>query len=108
MIRKPHRHAAFIHAYADGAKIQMLIDNNDNWMDVDQPDWSGMAYRIKKEFQYPPSTLSYGSLCDIVNAARKLPGLEGDETKIARLAADMAVAEFIESGAMRDYLESLK
>jgi hypothetical protein len=110
IFKKPHRHAAFIHAYADGAKIQMM-DNGfagfGNWIDLDQPDWSADIYRIKPEPEglYPKSTLGYGELCDIVNAARKLPGGEGEQTKIARLAADTAIAAFIESGELKKYVD---
>lgn len=108
IFKKPHRHAAFIHAYADGAQIQMLDYPGGNvWLDLERPDWSADVYRIKpvQEGLYPKSTLGYGELCDIVNAARQLPGGEGEQTKIARLAADTAIAAFIESGELKKYVD---
>lgn len=109
IFKKPHRHATLIHAYADGAKIQMRDAQwgRDQWLDLEQPDWTAEEYRIKPEPEglYPKSTLGYGELCDIVNAARQLPGSEGEQTKIARLAADTAIAAFIESGELRKYVE---
>jgi hypothetical protein len=46
-----HKHAELIHAWADGAKIQKLV--NDEWVD-DDPLW-GMytEYRIKPEEKKP-------------------------------------------------------
>ncbi len=44
---EPHKHAELIHAWADGAKIQMR--NADTiWIDTDHPMWNiGTEYRIK-------------------------------------------------------------
>lgn len=105
--KKPHRHSALIHAYADGAKIQLRSHPGGAWVDVEKPDWTGDEYRIKpqQESPYPKSSLNYSQLCDIVNAAVRLPGNEGDQTKIARIAADSAVAEFIESGEMKKFID---
>ena len=49
---KPHKHAAIIKAWADGAQIQYLRDPGvrDQWCDCATPIWSGSAtYRIKPE-----------------------------------------------------------
>ena len=43
---KPHKHADLIKAWADGAEIQVLIDNN--WHDAASPCWDfGCEYRAK-------------------------------------------------------------
>lgn len=47
MTKTPHKHAALIKAWADGAKIQWLYGNT--WVDREHPDWSGKEYRIKPE-----------------------------------------------------------
>lgn len=107
MKKTPHQHAALIHAFADGGKIEMYTSHN-GWIEVPNPDWTAPQYRLKPRKEYPASTLSYNELSDIVNAAHKIPGGEGHQTKIARLAADAAVAEFIESGAMDAYIASEK
>lgn len=48
MERKPHKHAAVIHAFADGAEIQGRFDSYSQWGDMDNPsflpDWQ---YRVK-------------------------------------------------------------
>ena len=105
--KKPHRHAHAIHAFADGAQIQMLSSSRNAWIDVNQPDWAAdIEYRVKpQEDQYPKSTLHYVNLCAIVNEASKIPGNESVQTKVARLAADTAIAVFIESGEMRKYVQ---
>jgi hypothetical protein len=94
---KPHRHSALIHAWADGAEIQVYSCGY--WIDI-EPTWNGCdEYRIKPEKEYPKSTLDYNDLCRIVNAAHKLQEETGDkqgyQTIIARLAADEAVKRYI-------------
>jgi hypothetical protein len=43
-----HKHAALIHAWAEGAKIQYRYsDINPEWTDTDNPTWNGPEYRIK-------------------------------------------------------------
>ena len=103
---KKHRHAKFIHQYADGAQIQMRMSDRDEWIDIPQPDWSADFYRVKPAKNYPASTLTYGELCNIVNDAYQVEGGEGYQTKIARLAADRAVAEFISSGQIYEWIKA--
>lgn len=48
----PHKHAALIKAWADGATIQCSNPKRIEklWCDVDEPRWVGIAeYRIKPE-----------------------------------------------------------
>lgn len=49
---KPHKHAALIKAWADGAEIQVRTSRSKNpeWLDVETPRWEQqMEYRIKPE-----------------------------------------------------------
>jgi len=48
--RKPHKHAEFIKAWADGAEIQVYDGALDRWVDViGNPAWTSERYRIKPE-----------------------------------------------------------
>lgn len=48
-MKTPHKHAELIHAYADGAEIQ-LQNSIGEWMDEKYPTWNLTAvYRIKPE-----------------------------------------------------------
>jgi hypothetical protein len=45
-----HKHADLIHAWADGAQIQLLSLIYDRWEDIKDPSWSEhYEYRIKPE-----------------------------------------------------------
>ena len=47
-MKKPHKHAELIKAWADGAEIQVLVDNE--WIEASRPTWlEGWRYRIKPE-----------------------------------------------------------
>jgi hypothetical protein len=44
---KPHKHAAVIKAWADGAKVQVK-ERSGKWVDVDVPGWTtSLEYRVK-------------------------------------------------------------
>lgn len=46
-MNKPHKHAALIKAWADGAEIQFQAYNK-TWEDIDRPSWGEQyEYRIK-------------------------------------------------------------
>jgi hypothetical protein len=49
MSKQPHKHAALIKAWADGAEIQVSYDEGKRWSDVlqESPRWDGPLYRIK-------------------------------------------------------------
>lgn len=51
--RTPHKHAALIKAWADGAEIQYYNNAYNKWKDVDNPSWGNDTYRIK------PKTIKY-------------------------------------------------
>ena len=45
---KPHKHAALIHAWADGAEIEYCPIGSDVWQPMPTPQWSLIGdYRIK-------------------------------------------------------------
>lgn len=49
-MNKPHKHAALIKAWADGAEIQVCkgIAEEPEWIDISTPNWHiDMKYRIK-------------------------------------------------------------
>jgi hypothetical protein len=94
---KPHRHAALIHAWADGAEIQYWNESFSSWHTLSSaPTWDEDAeYRIKPEKEYPKSSLSYEQLCNIWSAAHKVEGNEGVATVALRMCADAAVRQYI-------------
>ena len=58
MTKKPHKHAEAIHAYADGAEIQMFDESDNCWRDILYPIWrTSKKYRIKPEVK--PATTRY-------------------------------------------------
>jgi hypothetical protein len=49
-----HKHAELIHAWADGAEIQIYSKELDNWINLDKPTWDfDGEYRIKPEEKKP-------------------------------------------------------
>jgi hypothetical protein len=50
-MKTPHKHAALIKAWADGAKIQYLGRTYGRWHDAETPSWEDdCEYRVKPEF----------------------------------------------------------
>lgn len=50
MTNIPHKHAAVIHAWADGAQIQWCQRSTDKWVDAKAPQWHDCyQYRVKPE-----------------------------------------------------------
>lgn len=49
-MRTPHKHAALIKAWADGAAIQTYSYGQEAWIDCPDPFWlNGEAYRVAPE-----------------------------------------------------------
>lgn len=49
-VKKPHKHAELIKAWADGAKIQFRSRSDSEWMDIHTPNWVEYGqYRVKPE-----------------------------------------------------------
>ena len=57
-MRKPHKHAEVIKAWADGKEIQLYSVNQKIWLDCDSRWFDEHEYRIKPE-QKPDVVLSY-------------------------------------------------
>lgn len=94
----PHKHAALIKLWADGAVIEKKYSDG-SWKMVNVPMWQDVVeYRVQPRV-FPKSSLSYDALCNLVNDARdqhKLMGSnEGHDTFIARMACDAAVKQYI-------------
>ena len=69
--RKPHPHAEFIKAWADGAEIQARTSSSSEWQDVGNPYWSEhYEYRIKPEPK--PDTFVYPETVHIFEENKKL------------------------------------
>ncbi len=61
----PHKHAALIKAWADGAEVQWHSPNTDVWYDVDNPTWyDGDQYRIKSKWQNERDALAEGKVVE--------------------------------------------
>jgi hypothetical protein len=49
---KPHKHADIIHAWAEGAEIEVLFSEGEEWYVDEHPDWyEHYKYRIKTEIK---------------------------------------------------------
>ena len=49
-MKQPHKHAALIKAWADGAEIEYWGVYDNRWFDATCPDWNpDFTYRIKPE-----------------------------------------------------------
>jgi hypothetical protein len=53
---KPHKHAAIIKQWADGAQIQ--VNRTGGWVDTISPQWGDFIYRVKPEIVYPVTQLT--------------------------------------------------
>ena len=62
-MKKPHKHAELIKAWADGAEIQFLAVSNGAWTDSKWPSWEDdLIYRIKPEPK--PDVVLFGAIRD--------------------------------------------
>lgn len=70
---KPHKHAEFIKAKADGETIQESLDTFDRWQDMLDNDWEfavNRHYRIKPEPpKYPLTRMTERERWDAITAA---------------------------------------
>lgn len=49
-MKKPHKHAELIKAWADGAEIECWVESTMEWMHIANPNWyEKHQYRIKPE-----------------------------------------------------------
>ena len=82
-MNKPHKHAALIKAWADGAEIQYLHSESGypDWITITHPNWSGDGdYRIKPEPK--PDVVMYGYSCNNGVSRVSLYRRDGDNLKV--------------------------
>jgi hypothetical protein len=78
-MKKPHKHAELIKAWADGAEIQLKM-NATHWGDCIDPYWNAdLEYRIKPE---PKPDVVYYGVCDQEAARLRVTELEWCFTKL--------------------------
>ena len=91
---KPHIHAAVIHAFADGAKLQVRLCGAEHWQETRFPDFADECeYRIKPELaapKWPQTTMTQDDLWSQIDNVRNAPALEA--------FANMVIARSCEDG----------
>lgn len=68
MNKKPHKHAALIKEWADGATIEWTWPGDKNWSPIDacSPSWDvNIEYRVKPEKLYPESGMTEQELLKV-------------------------------------------
>lgn len=87
---KPHIHAAVIHAFADGAEVQVM--KSGEWHDCKYPDFEpGCGYRVKPAApKWPQTTMTQDDLWSQIDNVRNAPALEA--------FANMVIARSCEDG----------
>ena len=61
-MNKPHKHAALIKAWADGAEVQFYFEPEEEWVDAPAPVWGpSNEYRIKSGAT--PNSVSWHGVC---------------------------------------------
>lgn len=84
---EPHKHAATIKAWADGATIQML-NNSNKWRDCPSPLWY-----IETEYRVKPVEKSYG---EIAQCQFRKDGWDASyPTEAFQSMADAVISAFI-------------
>jgi hypothetical protein len=62
-MKKPHKHAELIKAWADGAEIQVFLSSENVWIDDNHPDWYfNSQYRIKPQPKIVKAYMHYGHI----------------------------------------------
>lgn len=91
---KRHVHADVIHAYAEGAIIQMYMNPDEEWITFEKegdrptfnPEWE---YRVKPERVFPETTISAASLHEIFNK------FDGSSLPAFTAVANAAIKQYI-------------
>lgn len=71
-----HPHADLIHAWAEGAEIEMFTILGDEWVVTDTPTWDErLTYRIKQEPKWYENIPAHGVLCWVKDYEEQEPSL---------------------------------
>lgn len=101
---KPHKHAEFICAKANGAEIQERIAGSSNWLNMLSGDWEfspNCEYRIKPEPKYPKTRMTGNELLELLREKSSVfGGFIGIENypALAVELANAAIRRAIEDG----------
>jgi len=92
---KPHIHAAVIHAFADGAEVQVMTDFGE-WKDCQYPDFDPHCkYQVKPAApKWPQTTMTYEQLETAYSGAG---GILSWDSAAAKILADAAIAHACET-----------
>lgn len=96
-VKKPHKHAEVIKAWADGEQIEAKFAEGAEWLDVKFGiSWNeDYEYRVKPR-EFPKSNLSAGSLCKIWTEAQVEYGVACNSlSKTLARVADEAVKQYV-------------
>jgi len=91
--QKPHKHAEFIKAWADGAEIEFRYVSCDEWRTADNPTWSlYIHYRIKPQPVIKKMYMHYDNIKRMVS--------EGNYDRL-----DVLQQMYSDNNAMSDHIE---
>ena len=92
----PHKHAALIKAWADGAEIQRLHSTLEKWDTCQNPGWHEHAfYRIKPKEPVLRYSYAYARKDD-VSSAYWFPHKEPNHNMVGRFDPDTGVLRSVE------------
>lgn len=92
---EPHKHAEVIKAWADGAEVQVYLEDSGTWVDLNETIYwhEVLKYRIKPEPpKYPQTMMTDAEL------QYKMPVCTHEFTGYVRRVANAAIARAIEDG----------
>lgn len=100
--KSPHIHAELIKLWAAGAEIEQYSNSYGTWVVSEQPTWIvATSYRVKPEQVFPKTMLQDSELAAALGRAN---GMNAGLVSVA----NAAIHDFIVSGDMDKYIESLK
>lgn len=71
-MKTPHKHAEFIHAWANGEEIEFFNDGLQKWDFSCNPNWyADCKYRIKPEREYPKTSMTHEALRNVYFEGRR-------------------------------------
>lgn len=99
----PHKHAEVIHAFADGAKVQVRLNGAEHWQETKFPDFCDECeYRIKPEPaapKWPQTTMAEDSILSAWYNGNDVRGPSAEIWAMIRVA-NAAIAHACETGAL--------